>query len=179
MSFHESRVFAALCLLVMVASYGCGEYRPARGVGPSPVSFGASDTSPVNSIDFFARGVSLQPASIIPQPVARPACPEHPPFRSAISIVANAHGASEIFLSHVEMQFVDRAGVVGGSMTFAEPQLVELFGSTRIPSFGSRSFPFSFGFGCAGNRAGTLAVIIVGRDSNGRERRVSLTRPVR
>jgi hypothetical protein len=172
-------VYAALCLLLTLASYGCEEYRPAKGLGPSPVSFGSFEQSPANSIDFFGHGVSLQPASIIPQSVARPACPTRPPFLTTISIVANANGVSDLFLSHVDMQFVDRAGVVGGSTTFSEPRLVELFGSTRIPSFGSRSFPFSFGFGCVGRREGTLAVVIVGRDSTGRERKASLTGSVR
>jgi len=179
MSCHESRVCPALCLLITLASYGCDEYRPSRGVGPSPVSFGSFEQSPVNSIDFFAHGVSLQPASIIPQAVARPSCPTRPPFLTTISVVANANGVSDLFLSHVDMRFVDRTGVVGGSTTFSEPQLVELFGSTRIPTSGSRSFPFSFGFGCVGRRDGTLTVVIVGRDSTGRERRTSLAGSVR
>jgi hypothetical protein len=158
-----------------MASYGCDDYRPSKGVGPSPVSFGGFEGSPVNSIDFFARGVTLQPADIIPQPFAKPACPTRPPFLTTFSIEANANGMSDLFLSQVDMRFVDRAGVVGGSTTFTEPQLVDRFGSTRIPPFGKRSFPVSFGFGCVGQREGTLAVIVVGRDSTGRERRASLT----
>ena len=175
MSFHQSRVFAALSLVVTVAGYGCDDYRPSRGVGPSPVSFGSFEQSPVNSIDFFAHGVSLQPSSIFPQPVDRPACPTRPPFLTTFNIVANGNGVSDLFLNHVEMRFVDRAGVIGGSRTFSEPQLVDLFGSTRIPASGKRSFPISFGFGCMGQREGTLAVIVVGRDSTGRERRTSLS----
>ena len=179
MSIHQSRLFAALCLIGTMASYGCDEYRPSKGVGPSPVSFGGFEGSPVNSIDFFAHGVSLQPSSIFPQAIDRPACPTRPPFLTTFSIEANANGVSDLFLSQLEMRFVDRAGIVGGARTFAEPQLVDLFGSTRIPASGKRSFPVSFGFGCVGQREGTLAVMVVGRDSTGRERRTSLTGPVR
>lgn len=184
MSIHRSRLIAPLFLVATLSSYACDdtdnrtEDRVDR-IGPSPISFNGFAEPLVNSTDFFSRGVTLQSSITTPQPVRNAACPTHPPFRVPITIVAGGFGDADLFLSQVQMRFVDRVGVDGGSMVIAQPQLVALFGSTRIPRRGTRSFPLSFPFGCVGQSAGTLSLAVFGRDSRGREMRTSFSVQVR
>jgi hypothetical protein len=72
MSIHDSRLLAALCLVATVSSYGCDsdngwkEERADR-IGPSQIGFNGLGEPTTNSTDFFARGVTLQPAIVTPQ----------------------------------------------------------------------------------------------------------------
>ncbi len=173
---------AALCLLSTVLSFGCdsdnGEQQRPDRIGPSPISFRGLGEPTSNSIDYYAHGVTLQPALATPQLVPGAACPTHPPFLLPIRVVAVAGSDSDLFLSQVQMRFVDRGGVFGGSKTLTRAQLVELFGSTRIPRLGTRSFPITFPFGCTGLPAGTLTVAVFTGDSTGREKNTSLSMDV-
>jgi hypothetical protein len=179
MSIHDSRFIALLGVLAILSSYGCDDDDRGRDrvdrIGPSPISFIGLGEPPINSTDFYSGGVTLQPTIIIPQHIGGAACPTHPPFLAPIRIVARGIGESDLFLSQVHMRFVDRRGVVGGSMSVARSQLVQLFGSTRIPPSSARSFPFSFPFGCVGEPVGTLSVVVSSEDSDRRERRTSLS----
>jgi hypothetical protein len=53
-------------------------------------------------------------------------------------------------------------------MTIPRQDLIHRFGSTALPAFGTRAFPFSFPFGCVGLPIGTLTVIVSAGDSLGR-----------
>jgi len=173
MSIRDSRLLAALCLVATVSSYGCDsdnglkEERADR-IGPSPISFNGLGEPITNSTDFFARGVTLQPAIVTPQLVPSAACPTRASFVAPIKVVAVAGGDSDLFLNQVDARFVDRKGAFRNSITFAHPQLVEIFGSTSIPRLAGRTFPFTFPFGCTGEFTGTLTVTVLTGDSIGR-----------
>ena len=168
--------------LVFGLAYGCedDDSRGGRGnrIGPSPLSFVGGAEPAVNALDFFSRGVSLQPAVISPQRVGGAACPNRSPFLLPFAIVAGGSGA-ELFLNQVDMRFVDRSGVFGGSRTIDGRELAQLFGSTLIPVRGTRSFRLSLPLGCVGERVGTLDVTVSTRDRDGRDTRRSLSVPVR
>jgi hypothetical protein len=182
MSIH--RLLAPLCLLATLSSYGCDDNgrtddRVDR-IGPSAITFNSRfGESAINSTGFFSRSVTLQTTVITPQRITGAACPTRPPFLAPIRILARGNGQSDLFVSQVQMRFVDRTGVFGGWMTIAQPQIVELLGSTRIPPLGTRSFPLSFPFGCIGQPAGTLTVVVFTADSSGHEVRTPLSMSVR
>jgi hypothetical protein len=181
MPVRHARSLIALCLFVGLV-YGCEDDDSKGGsrnrIGPSPISFVPAPQPAVNSIDFFSRGVSLQPAVISPQRVGTPACPNRSPFVLPFAIVTSGSGA-ELFLNHVDMRFVDRSGVFGGARTVDGRELAELFGSTLIPVGGTRSFRMSLPLGCVGEPIGSLDVTVSMRDRDGRDTKRSLSVPVR
>ena len=181
MSLRRGCAVVAVCLVFGLA-YGCDDDDSRRdrrnGIAPSPLSFSGVGEPAVNGIDFFSRGVSLQPAVIAPQRVGGASCPNTAPFLLPFEIRAAGAGA-ELFLSQIDMRFVDRSGVFGASRGIDRRELVELFGSTNIPLRGSRSFRLSLPFGCVGEPVGTLDVTVSMRDRDGRETKRSLSVPVR
>jgi hypothetical protein len=173
MSNRHSGYLAALFLLCGLSSYGCDDNGQTdlrrSGFGPSPLAFNGLGPSPLTSIDFFSRGVTFQPSVITAERLATSQCPTRPPFFAPVRFVVDGRGGSDVFLNQVHMQFVDRAGIAGGSITMERRELVRRFGSTRVPAFGARTFPFSFPFGCVGLPTGTLTVMVLAGDSLGRE----------
>ena len=150
---------------VVVLSYGCDDNGStsvrANGVGPS--AFGHPP--------FVSRGDFIGPDSVKVVRVVDPACPGHPPFLATFSLAFGGDGTPDVFLAGVQMQFVDTAGARAGTMTLGPSELTASFGSTTLPSFGTRAFPFAFPFGCVGLPTGTLTVVAVTGDGHGRERR--------
>jgi len=161
---YRLRVLVPLCLFAALSGYGCDDNgtpsASVNGVGPSPLT----STGP-----FVSRLVQVVPAFIDPVPIAGTVCPNHQPFLAPMNVVFRGDGRSDLNLTHVQMQFVDSSGTVGGLMTVPQTGLVLRFGSTALPSFGTRAFPFSFPFSCVGLRTGTLTVVVVTGDSRGRE----------
>ena len=121
---------------------------------------------------FVSRGVFVQPAAIQAVPVSTAFCPFQQPFLAPFNIVFVGDGTSDLFLSTVQMQFVDLAEIRAGTRTLGRPELAVQFGTTVIPTFGTRAFPFAFPFGCDVLSTGTLTVIVVVADSRGREARI-------
>jgi hypothetical protein len=185
MSINRSRLLGLLCVLTTLSGYGCDDNKHdadhrVRGIGPSPISFSGVGEPATNSIDYFAHGVTLQPAVSVPQALTGAACPTRQPFQVPFRVVGTGHGRSDLFIDEVRVRFVDRAGVVGGAMTLARPQLAERFGSTQLPAVGTRAFPLTLPFGCVGQPVGTLEVVVLGGDSRERGvRRSSLSIDVR
>jgi hypothetical protein len=181
MSSRDSLLGAIVCVFLALSGYGCDDNREteprADRLGPSPISFDrfATQSAPTSSTDFYAHGITLQAGDIIPQLVPTAACPARPPFRAPITLIARGDADSDLFLNEVQMQFVDRTGRFGGSMVLAGSQLAERFGSTRIPPLGTRSFPVVFPFGCTGERAGTLNILVSTGDASGRRRSSSIS----
>jgi hypothetical protein len=64
-------------------------------------------------------------------------------------------------------------------MTLGPSDLASRFGSTALPAFGSRAFPFSLPFGCVGHPTGTLNVVVVTADSRGQQTSTTLRTAVR
>ena len=183
MSINRSRLLGLLCVLTTLPGYGCDDNHDVddrvHRIGPSPISFSGVGQSAVNSIDYFAHGVTLQPAVTVPETVTGAACPTRQPFQVPFRIVGTGHGRSDRFIEQVQMRFVDRSGVVGGAMTMVRPELAERFGSTHFPAVGTRSFPLTLPFGCVGQRVGTLEVVVLAGDSVRRNVRTSFLIDVR
>ena len=110
----------------------------SRGVGPQPHSSGI----------FVNRGTMVQPVSILAHRVGDAFCPGRPPFLAPFNVVRQGDGRPDVFLSDVQMQFVDTAGIRSETLRLGRPELATRFGSTTFPAFGTRTFPFSFPFGC-------------------------------
>jgi hypothetical protein len=156
----------ALLAIAVLSSFGCDDSGSTsrllnRGVGPSllPSDF------------VLSHGVMVQPAFVEARRVGAAVCPTHPPFLAPFNVVFDGDGQSDLFLSRVQMQFMDTSGIPAGTMTLGEPELATRFGSTIVPALGTRTFPFAFPFGCAGLPTGTLTVVVVAGDSRGHERR--------
>ena len=160
-----------ILVLILLVSVGCDD--PDNGsatvIGPSSV------TAP----PAFRNGAFMvEPSFLDPRLIPGAGCPGAP-FFAPISLGFRGDGRSSLFLSGVQMQFVDRTGIPGRSMTFGRTDLVQRFGSLTLPVSGTRFFPFEFPFGCAGLSTGTLNVIVFAGDSFGRESRATLHVPVR
>jgi hypothetical protein len=118
---------------------------------------------------FVSRGAFVDPVAIRAQRVRAGVCPVQQPFIAPFNLVFVGDGTSDLFLRTVQMQFVDLAEIRAGTATLGRPELAVQFGTTAIPTFGTRAFPFAFPFGCNVQPIGTLTVVVVVGDSRGRE----------
>ncbi|MET0213387.1 MAG: hypothetical protein ABW292_10315, partial [Vicinamibacterales bacterium] len=130
---------------------------------PPTLGFPPPSTTLVN------RGVFVGPDSIQAQRVATAFCPIQVAFVAPFNVVFQGDGTSDLFLSRVQMQFVDLAEIRAGTRTLGRPELAVQFGTTAIPAFGTRTFPFAFPFACDVLPTGTLTVVVVVADSHARE----------
>ena len=163
----HARLWAPLLVFLALSTAGCDSDRKTLLLnGGPPLVFPTSLSDP-----FGVGGVAVQPALIQAQRVSASVCPGIPPFLAPFNVVARGDGRPDVFLSDVQMQFVDPFGVRAGAMVIGSPELATRFGSTIIPAFGTREFPFSFGFGCSSVSTGTLTVVLLTSDSHGREDR--------
>jgi hypothetical protein len=113
--------------------------------------------------------VFVRPAAIQAQRVGAGLCPVQQPFLAPFNLVFVGDGTSDLFLRSVQMQFVDLAEIRAGTATLGRPELAVQFGTTAIPTVGTRAFSFAFPFGCNVLPTGTLTVIVVVGDSRGRD----------
>jgi len=181
MPILHARVLAPLFIFGVLSSFGCDDNGSAsdrvNGVGPSRFPSGPFDSRgvgprPPSSGPFVNRSTMVEPALIQVQRVGEAFCPGRPPFLAPFNLVMQGDGRPDLFLSNVQMQFVDTAGIRSGTLAFGRPELATRFGSTTLPAFGTRAFPFSFPFGCGSFLpSGTLTVIVLAGDSRGREHR--------
>ena len=135
-------------------------------------SIGGVDTVRTNSA-VFVEAPEVQ-AIGLPDPT----CPG-PVFSAPFAVVVSADSRSDLFVTQMQMQFVDRTGIRSPERTITRDALTELFGSTRVVAAESRRFPLDFSFGCGGVPRGNLTVFIGLVDSNQRERQTSVTMNVR
>jgi hypothetical protein len=150
-----------------------------NGASPGLNTVGPSSLRPRPGPVSVARGDFVQPAVIDPIFVPGGICPTVPPFLAPFTLVFEGDGRSDRFFSHVQMQFVDHFGVRAGSMVLNQAQLVAQFGSTAIPTSGTRAFPVTFQFGCVGTPTGLLTVVASDMDAFGRETSRRIQVPVR
>ncbi len=145
-----------------------GSIAPTLGLPPTlnvPPTLGF----PPPSTTLVNRGVFVGPGSIQAQRIATTFCPIQVAFVAPFSVVFTGDGTSDLFLSSVQMQFVDLAEIRAGTRTLGRPELAVQFGTTAIPAFGTRTFPFAFPFACDVLPTGTLTVVVVVADSRARE----------
>ena len=180
MAILHARMLAPLFILGVLSSFGCDDNGSASDrtvVGPSRFSTGPFDSRgfgprPPSSGLFVNRSTMVEPALIQVQRVGGAFCPGRPPFLAPFNLVMQGDGRSDLFLSNVQMQFVDTAGIRSGTLALGRPELATRFGSTTLPAFGTRAFPFAFPFGCGSFLpSGTLTVIVLAGDSLGLEHR--------
>ena len=162
----HARLVAPVLIFGVLSSFGCDDNGSA-----TRLFNGGSGPSPLSSAPLVSRGAMVEPATIQAQRARDAICPTQPPFFAPFNVVFHGDGRSNLFLSSVQMQFVDLAEIRSGVRTLGRPELDARFGSTTIPAFGTRVFPFSFPFGCVGGPGGTLTVIVLAGDSGGRENR--------
>ena len=189
MPILHARMLAPVFIFSVLSSFGCDSNGSTtdlvNGVGPSPVasepfdSRGVGPRSPSSGL-FVNRLEMVQPALIRAHRVGEASCPGRPPFLAPFNVVVQGDGTPDVFLSDVQMQFVDTAGIRSQTLRLGRPELATRFGSTTFPAFGTRAFPFSVPFGCGSLLpTGTLTVIVFAGDSRGREHRTVAHLPVR
>ena len=123
--------------------------------------------------------VGIQSPFVSVQPVSNAFCPTVQPFLGSVNLNVQAVGPLDVSLTQVRMTFTDSAGLSAPAVTLPAPQLTQQFGSTLIEARSQRAFPFSFPFGCGTTRTGTLVVVVVVTDENGREETVETRAAVR
>ncbi len=171
MSIHDSRLLAAVCLLVTLSSYGCEkgsgfEEERIGSIRPSQIGFNGIAEPLSNSTNFFGHGVTLQPAIVTPEVFTSARCPTARSFAAPVRVVV-VSGDDDVFLNQVDVRFVDRKGVSREATSLTRANLVDLFGSTVIPRRVTRVFPLTLPFGCTADVNGTLAVAVFTGNSFG------------
>jgi hypothetical protein len=138
---------------------------------------GALNPTPLTST--LSNSVSIQPSAVATESISQPSCPTLPPFVGSISLNVEASGELAFSLQQVQMTFTDTTGLTAPQVTLAAPVLTRQFGSTLVEARSQRTFPFTFPFGCNTRRTGTLVIVVVVRDLQGRETTVESRVPVR
>jgi len=163
MTLRRRPVLSSLLLLGALSTCACdgnGSTSALNSVGPSPLR-------PTEGFVNAARGPLVQPAFIAPVFRHGAVCPAFPPLLAPFTVIFQGDSRSDRFFSQLHVEFVDRFGVAGGLLTLGRTELASRFGSTTIPAFGRRTFPFSFPFGCVGAPTGMLTVVIFAADPFG------------
>jgi hypothetical protein len=156
----------ALALLSATLLTSCSDSdEPANPGAPSLVGRGG-------------LSIGLDRSRLTPELAGNPICPAFPPFLVPFHVTVGAD-AGFVSLTEVRMRFVDTSGVQMPQVTLPAPVLTTQFGSTLVAARRTRSFPFSFRFGCDTARAGTLVVIVGTQDERGRLMSTELSATVR
>jgi len=169
MSLRCKSLTATLFLIGALLSYGC-DTNDTTVIGPSRIG----TTAP-----FVNRSVQVRPSFTDPTAVPGAFCPAVQPFLAPFSLTFEGDGRSDLLLSRVHMQFTDRVGIAGESLTLDRLDLQRRFGSTALPVSGTRTLPFAFPFGCVGSPTGTLTVVVFTADSLRHENSNRVLIPIR
>ena len=154
-------------ILAIVGILACDGTEPGV-LDPTPLG-----TGPTTSI------LGLDPSLVTVQSVGQPFCPTLPPFLGSLSLNVEATGGLDLSLTQVRMTFTDSVGLSAPSVTLPAPALTRQFGSTLIQARSQRAFPFSFPFGCGTRRQGTVVLVVVVTDEEGREESAEVRAEVR
>lgn len=154
--------------VVLLATIACeGDSAGQRIVNPTPLAtVGAS------------RNFNIQPSEVATEAVTPSACPVTPPFVGSLSMNVQAVDFP-LSLSLVRMTFTDAVGLQAPAVTLPAPVMTRQFGSTLVEARSQRTFFLEFPFGCGTSRNGTLLVVVVVTDPDGRETTREMRLPVR
>jgi hypothetical protein len=169
MSIRRASSLLCLGLASVLFAVGCDDSPTTIVDGPTPARPGRG---------FASAEMSILPSQIQPVVIVGAACPD-PRFVAPFTLGLAGNGFTDQFLIQVDMQFVNRIGVTTPNLSIRREPLIERFGSTRIGALETRTFPLEFPFGCAGGPPGTLIVGVIVKDEQQRERRTTMTMPVR
>jgi hypothetical protein len=140
-----------------LSSFACGNGSPTL-IGPSTVT---------TNERFVSRSVSVIPTEVTALAVPASFCPFGSPFLAPVTLVIHAGGPTDLRFDGLQGQFFGSEGTQGPITEINSVQLSNMFGSTIIPAFGTRSFPVSFPFGCVGGQTGTLFLQVGASDLTG------------
>jgi hypothetical protein len=157
----------AVCVVLAVVVSGCDD-----DTGKSTRIGVLSPTAA-----FVNHAVSVAPAAVQSARIPGASCPQSP-LVAGFSLVMTA-GDFDLFVTSVDMQFVDLTGLRSPRTSMTVSDLANRFGSTRVAAQGTRTFPLEFPFGCPGAPPGTLTVVVTTNDTQQRGRRMSFDVPVR
>jgi hypothetical protein len=132
----------------------------------------------VANAPFVNRSVFAESPSVQAVRVPGATCPD-PLFVAPFGLVVQGDSRSDLFVTEMQMQFVDRTGIRSPERTITREGLQNRFGSTRVAASESRRFPLEFSLGCVGVPQGTLTVGIGLVDSDQRERRTTVAMGIR
>jgi hypothetical protein len=143
-------------LLALVLTSGCDGTE--RGVlDPTPIGTGAAP-------------FGMQPSLVTVQSISHPFCPTVQPFLGSLNLNVQGDGDLGLSVTQVRMTFTDSLGRTAPTVTLPAPVPTLQFGSALIAARSQRAFPLTFPFGCGTGRTGTLVVVVVFIDEQGRER---------
>lgn len=101
----------------------------------------------------------------LPLVAASTRCASGTAFTTGFDLVIVQTGAVDVFVDQVTLRLIDGTSLGGPSITIPQPQLMSMFGSTRVA--GTRAFPFQPQFACAVTRPGSIAGKVVLKDAEG------------
>ena len=161
---------ASFCtLVILLATIACdGDGTGQRVVNPTPLA----------TVGAASRSVNIQASDVATEAVTQSTCPVVPPFVGSLSVNVEAVDFP-LSLSLVRMTFTDAVGLQAPSVTLPAPVMTRQFGSTLVAARSQRSFFLEFPFGCGTSRNGTLLVVVVVTDPDGRETTREMRLPVR
>jgi len=133
---------------------------------------------PVNGAVVPVNGTIVPVNPAIP-PLSPTTFPISAAFVAPVNVAITGNGRSDLFLSDVQMQFVDPFGVRSGAMVIGQPEITTRFGTATIPTTGVRTFPLEFPLGCTTVPTGNLTVVVFIGDSLGRDSRSIRNIPIR
>jgi len=154
--------------MVIFATAACdGNGSGQRVVNPTPIATAGA-----------SRSFSIQPSDVATETVTNSACPALPPFVGSLNMNVQAVD-SPLSLSLVRMTFTDAVGLQAPEVTLPAPVMTRQFGSTLVEARSQRTFSFTFPFGCNTSRTGSLLVVVVVSDADGRQTTREMRLPVR
>jgi hypothetical protein len=152
-------------LLALVLTVGCDDTE--RGVlDPTPIGTAAGT-------------FGIQPSPVTVQSISQASCPTLPPFLGSLNLNVQNGGDLGLFVRQVRMTFTDSLGVTAPTVTLPAPVPTQQFGSALVAARADRAFSLTFPFGCATRRTGTLVIVVVTSDEEGRERTAEASVAVR
>lgn len=95
-------------------------------------------------------------------------CPGNPPFAATIGVVITA-GSTNVFLTSITSQFVDRNRINLPAITLSAPIPTAQFGSNLVAARSTFTFPVNVRFGCGTASTGTILMTVLLTDANGVE----------
>jgi hypothetical protein len=158
----HTRLAALTFLAVLAAACGDSDSRPTLA-GPQPLQLAATTT--------FA---ALQPSTLTSELSRGGACPDSQPFRATAGLRVIGDNDTVLAIDSIRLEFFDQQRNAAPAVTLTAPVLTRQFGSALVEARSSRTFPIGFGFGCSTGRTGTIVVVVVARDGNGRDRSMQL-----
>jgi hypothetical protein len=117
--------------------------------------------------------LAMEPASfnvaqstVFARPVRVAFCPTVPPFTAVLQLSIHA-GTLRLFVTQIDLRFVDTSGITMPQVTLPAPVLTTQFGTALVEARQTRVFPLSMGLGCGFGQRGTITAVVFARDQNG------------